>query len=137
MDLNKKSHRSLLARKVLCPKCLSRQRRAPNKVERKILTQHQVVSAMYAYLMSSWEALPEKNKRALGFDTAVGSKGEEEGFNHLAKLFMDYADLSFQWSLAARRRRLNIDDKLPEARLSLFESIILAKDALKGPDDLT
>lgn len=103
-------------------------RKKPHKVERaeKVLTQHQVVSAMYAYLMKSWEELPDENKRALGFDPTIGSKSEEEGFNHLAQLFMDYADLSFQWALAARRRRLNINDELPPARRTAFEDVVLS-----------
>ncbi|WP_231671311.1 hypothetical protein [Pseudomonas quasicaspiana] len=74
------------------------------------LTKLQVVTAMYAYLMTSWEELPDKNKRALGFDFVVGSKGEEAALNHLARLFMEYADLSFRRALVARRRRLGLDD---------------------------
>lgn len=73
------------------------------------LTKLQVVSSMYAYLMTSWEELPDENKRALGFDFVVGSEGEEVALNHLARLFMDYADLSFRRALVARRRRLGID----------------------------
>ena len=69
----------------------------------------QIVSSMYAYLMTSWEELPDENKRALGFDFVVGSEGEEQALNHLARLFMDYADLSFRRALVARRRRLGID----------------------------
>ncbi|MFJ4144762.1 hypothetical protein [Pseudomonas sp. NPDC089734] len=73
-------------------------------------TQLQIVSAMYAYLMTSWEALPDENKRALGFDFMVGSEGEEKALNHMARLFLDYADLSFRRALIARRRRLGIDE---------------------------
>jgi hypothetical protein len=42
---------------------------------------------MYAYLMTSWDDLPDENKRALGFDFVVGSEGEEVALNHLARLF--------------------------------------------------
>ncbi|MDU8359643.1 hypothetical protein [Pseudomonas syringae group sp. J309-1] len=74
------------------------------------LTKLQVVSSMYAYLMTSWDDLPDENKRALGFDFVVGSEGEEVALNHLARLFMDYADLSFRRALVARRRRLGVDE---------------------------
>jgi hypothetical protein len=74
------------------------------------LTKLQVVSAMYAYLMTSWEELPHENKRALGFDFVEGSEGEEVALTHLARLFMDYADLSFRRALVARRRRLGLDE---------------------------
>ncbi len=77
---------------------------------REVMTRQQVVSAMYAYLMNSWEELPEQNKRALGFDFVVGSEGEEEGLNHLAWLFMEYAEISFRRALVARRRRLGVDE---------------------------
>lgn len=73
-------------------------------------TRQQVVSSMYAYLMTSWDDLPDENKRALGFDFVVGSEGEEVALNHLARLFMDYADLSFRRALVARRRRLGVDE---------------------------
>ncbi|WP_259645183.1 hypothetical protein [Pseudomonas cichorii] len=72
-------------------------------------TQLQIVSSMYAYLMTSWEELPEENKRALGFDFVAGSEGEEKALNHLARLFLDYADLSFRRALVARRRRLGME----------------------------
>ncbi|WP_260417307.1 hypothetical protein [Pseudomonas cichorii] len=75
-----------------------------------LATQLQIVSSMYAYLMTSWEELPEENKRALGFDFVAGSEGEEKALNHLARLFLDYADLSFRRALVARRRRLGIDE---------------------------
>ncbi|GFM77145.1 hypothetical protein PSCICO_24680 [Pseudomonas cichorii] len=77
---------------------------------RQVMTRQQVVSAMYAYLMNSWEELPEQNKRALGFDFVVGGEGEEEALNHLARLFMEYAEISFRRALSARRRRLGIID---------------------------
>ncbi len=77
---------------------------------KKPSTQLQIVSSMYAYLMTSWEELPEENKRALGFDFVAGSEGEEKALNHLARLFLDYADLSFHRALVARRRRLGIDE---------------------------
>jgi len=80
------------------------------RISRTPPTQLQIVSSMYAYLMTSWEELPDENKRALGFDFVVGSEGEEKALNHLARLFMDYADLSFRRALVARRRRLGIDD---------------------------
>lgn len=66
----------------------------------------QIVSAMYAYLMTSWEELPEQNKRALGFDSIVGGEEEEAALNRLATLFMEYADVSLRRALVARRRRL-------------------------------
>lgn len=111
-----KKHRVSLS--AVCKKCQSSQRRrsfylrrennaAPSAPE--TLTKLQVVSAMYAYLMTSWEELPDKNKRALGFDFVVGSEGEEAALNHLARLFMEYADLSFRRALVARRRRLGLD----------------------------
>lgn len=74
------------------------------------LTGLQVVSSMYAYLMTRWEDLPDENKRALGFDFVVGSEREEVALNHLARLFMDYADVSFRRALLARRRRLGVDE---------------------------
>ncbi|MBS7417593.1 hypothetical protein KID98_05950 [Pseudomonas syringae] len=70
------------------------------------MTQCQIVSAMYAYLMTSWEELPEQNKRALGFDSIVGGEEEEAALNRLATLFMEYADVSLRRALVARRRRL-------------------------------
>ncbi|WP_246475125.1 hypothetical protein [Pseudomonas folii] len=74
------------------------------------LTKLQVVSAMYNHLMTSWEDLPDENKGALGFDFVVGSEAEEAALNHLARMFMEYADLSFRRALVARRRRLGLDD---------------------------
>jgi hypothetical protein len=73
------------------------------------LTKLQVVSAMYAYLMTSWEELPDQYKRSLSFDFVVGSEGEEAALNYLARLFMEYADLSFRRALVARRSRLGLD----------------------------
>ncbi|MFK7700828.1 hypothetical protein [Pseudomonas caspiana] len=73
------------------------------------LTKLQIVSAIYAYLMTSWEELPDQHKRTLGFDFIVGSEGEDAALSHLARLFMAYADLSFRRALVARRRRLGID----------------------------
>ncbi|MBC3949637.1 hypothetical protein H8S59_07645 [Pseudomonas sp. DOAB1069] len=65
---------------------------------------------MYNHLMTSWEDLPDENKGALGFDFVVGSEAEEAALNHLARMFMEYADLSFRRALVARRRRLGLDD---------------------------
>jgi hypothetical protein len=101
----------------VCKKCHSLQHRRPqmrrpgktSHSSPETLTKLQVVSAMYAYLMTSWEELPDQNKRALGFDFVVGSEGEEAALNHLARLFMEYADLSFRRALVARRRRLGLD----------------------------
>ncbi|MBX8502006.1 hypothetical protein K5D56_17075 [Pseudomonas cichorii] len=73
------------------------------------MSKQKVVSAMYAYLMNSWEELPDQNKRALGFDFVVGSEREEEGLNHMARLFMEYAEISFRRALVARRRRLGVE----------------------------
>ncbi|WP_243248161.1 hypothetical protein [Pseudomonas maioricensis] len=87
-----------------CVECRQQRKSLPNTP-----TRQQVVSSMYAYLMTSWDELPDENKRALGFDFVVGSEGEEVALNHLARLFMDYADLSFRRALVARRRRLGID----------------------------
>lgn len=84
-------------------------RKRADPISRTPPTPLQIVSSMYAYLMTSWEELPDKNKRALGFDFVVGSEGEEKALNHLARLFMDYADLSFRRALVARRRRLGLD----------------------------
>ncbi|EPJ88881.1 hypothetical protein CFII64_03637 [Pseudomonas sp. CFII64] len=91
-----------------CSRCQQAQRDFPARATKP--TQLQIVSSMYAYLMTSWEELPDENKRALGFDFVVGSEGEEKALNHLARLFMDYADLSFSRALMARRRRLGIDE---------------------------
>lgn len=88
-----------------CRKCQQLRRNQRNEP-----TKLQVVSAMYAYLMTSWEELPIHNKQALGYDFVVGSEGEEAALNHLARLFIDYADLSFRRALVARRRRLGIDE---------------------------
>ncbi|WP_259645006.1 hypothetical protein [Pseudomonas cichorii] len=84
--------------------------RFPSRSPKPSSTQLQIVSAMYAYLMTSWEELPDKNKHALGFDFVVGSEGEEKALSHMARLFLDYADLSFRRALIARRRRLGIDE---------------------------
>ncbi|MCI8211691.1 hypothetical protein AUC61_19350 [Pseudomonas sp. S25] len=64
---------------------------------------------MCAYLMTSWEDLPDENKGPLGFDFVVGSEAEEAAMNQLARLFMEYADLSFRRALVARRRRFGLD----------------------------
>jgi hypothetical protein len=77
---------------------------------------------MYTHLMKGWEDLPDASKRALGFDPTVGTESEEAGFNHFAKVFMDYAGQSFQWALAARRRRLGIEGELPAINTGEFES---------------
>lgn len=69
-------------------------------------TQLQVVSAMYDYLMKSWDELPDRNKQALGFDFVVGSEGEEAALNYMGRLFIEYAEISFRRALVARRRRL-------------------------------
>ena len=102
-----KQPRSVFARR--CSGC-QQIRRGNSPVRTSQPTQLQIVSSMFAYLMTSWEELPDENKRALGFDFGVGSEGEEKALNHLARLFMDYADLSFRRALVARRRRLGIDD---------------------------
>lgn len=96
--------KSVLTRR--CSGCRQVQRIRPARSNPP--TQLQIVSSMYAYLMTSWEELPDENKRALGFDFVVGSEGEEKALNHLARLFMDYADLSFRRALVARRRRLGL-----------------------------
>lgn len=72
-------------------------------------TEQQVVSAMYAYLLHSWDELPDDTKRTLGFDFVIGSEGEEAALNRLARSLLDFADLSFQRALMARRRRLGFD----------------------------
>ena len=102
-----KHPRSVFARR--CSGC-QQVRRGSSPVRTSQPTQLQIVGSMYAYLMTSWEELPDENKRALGFDFVIGSEGEEKALNHLARLFMDYADLSFRRALVARRRRLGIDD---------------------------
>ena len=101
-----KHAKSVLSRR--CTGCLQVQRNFPARANKP--TQLQIVSSMYAYLMTSWEELPDENKRALGFDFVVGSEGEEKALNHLARLFTDYADLSFSRALMARRRPLGIDE---------------------------
>ncbi|MEE4181623.1 hypothetical protein [Pseudomonas viridiflava] len=65
---------------------------------------------MYAYLMTSWDELPDQNKRALGFDFIVGSEGEEAALKRLAGIFMEYADVALGRALVARRRRLGFAD---------------------------
>jgi hypothetical protein len=82
---------------------------SPAGVQASVQTEQQVVSAMYAYLLHSWEELPDDTKRTLGFDFVVGSEGEEAALNRLARIFMDYADLSFKRALMARRRRLRFE----------------------------
>ncbi|BBN61443.1 MULTISPECIES: hypothetical protein [Pseudomonas] len=89
----------------LCPQCRALKQRS-NAISFDVMTQRQIVSAMYAYLMTSWEELPEQNKRALGFDSIVGGEEEEAALNRLATLFMEYADVSLRRALVARRRRL-------------------------------
>ncbi|WP_240997311.1 hypothetical protein, partial [Pseudomonas viridiflava] len=69
-----------------------------------------IVSAMYAYLMTSWDELPDQNKRALGFDFVVGGEGEEAALKSLAGIFMEYADVALRRALVARRRRLGLAD---------------------------
>jgi hypothetical protein len=71
------------------------------------MTQDQVVSAMYAYLITSWDELPDAQKVALGFDSSVGHEREEVALRRLARIFMDYAEVSCKRALAARRRRLS------------------------------
>ncbi len=99
---------------TICKRCGFLRRRqmlvGPIRPPHQSLSKQQIVSAMYAYLMNSWEELPEQNKRALGFDFVMGSEGEEEGLNHLARLFMEYAEISFRRALVARRRRLGVDE---------------------------
>lgn len=93
----------------LCPQCRALKQRSnatPSAPVPDVMTQCQIVSAMYAYLMTSWEELPEQNKRALGFDSIVGGEEEEAALNRLATLFMEYADVSLRRALVARRRRL-------------------------------
>jgi hypothetical protein len=110
-------------RRVICKKCRNPKRssslnRSPLKKgssSPESITKLQVVSAMYAYLMTSWEELPDQNKRALGFDFVIGSEGEEAALNHLARLFLEYADLTFKRALVARRRRLGVDDGRDQA----------------------
>ncbi|MCF5628274.1 hypothetical protein GIV53_02890 [Pseudomonas syringae] len=92
-----------------CRQCLALQRRqnvGSSIPQTEAPTKLQVVSAMYAYLMTSWEELPEQSKRALGFDSVVGGEEEEAALNRLAGLFMEYADVSLRRALEARRRRL-------------------------------
>ncbi|KPX17872.1 hypothetical protein ALQ08_01573 [Pseudomonas syringae pv. delphinii] len=84
-----------------CKQCVVSTTSAP-----EVPTKLQIVSAMYAYLMTSWEELPDQNKRALGFDSVVGGEEEEAALNRLAGLFMEYADVSLRRALDARRRRL-------------------------------
>ncbi|WP_250548108.1 hypothetical protein [Pseudomonas congelans] len=93
----------------LCPQCRAPKQRfsaISSAPVPDVMTQRQIVSAMYAYLMTNWEELPEQNKRALGFDSIVGGEEEEAALNRLATLFMEYADVSLRRALVARRRRL-------------------------------
>ncbi|AHF69658.1 hypothetical protein PCH70_45050 [Pseudomonas cichorii JBC1] len=83
---------------------------SPPRLSHEPLSEQKIVSALYAYLMNSWEELPDQNKRALGFDFVVGSEGEEEGLNHMARLFVECAEISFRRALVARRRRLGVDE---------------------------
>ncbi|MFS2157947.1 hypothetical protein ACCD10_11370 [Pseudomonas sp. Pseusp122] len=73
------------------------------------MNRHEVASAMYTHIMRSWEELPEDSKRALGFDCIPGSESEEQALRHMARLFIEYAELSFGRALMARRRRLGLD----------------------------
>jgi hypothetical protein len=73
------------------------------------ITRQQVASAMYAHIMRNWEDLPEESKCALGFDCVPGGEGEERALRHMARLFIEYAEVSFSRALAARRRRLGLE----------------------------
>ena len=70
---------------------------------REIMT----VSAMYAFLITSWDELPDAQKVALGFDSSVGREREEVALRRLARIFMDYAEVSCKRALAAMCRRLS------------------------------
>lgn len=118
--MNRKTHTS--SRKLrcssrpICKKCRSSRRCYPHlrkpvwpaSAKPDTSTKLQIVGAIYAYVMNSWEDLPEQSKRAPGFDFVVGSDGEEVALNHLARLFMACADLSFRKALVARRMRLGL-----------------------------
>ncbi|WP_439849968.1 hypothetical protein ACTACG_16850 [Pseudomonas syringae] len=100
-----------------CRQCLALQRRqnvGSSIPQTEAPTKLQIVSAMYAYLITSWEELPDQNKRALGFDSIVGGEEEEAALNRLAGLFMEYADVSLRRALEARRRRLGPVDQQPD-----------------------
>ena len=73
------------------------------------MNRHEVASAMYTHIMHTWKDLPEDSKRALGFDCVPGSESEERALRHMARLFIEYAELSFGRALMARRRRLGLD----------------------------
>lgn len=98
-----------------CRKCRLQQRLSARNLSAPFAsgcdsrTKLQVVSAMYEYIIKSWDELPDRNKKALGFDLVVGSEGEEAALNYMARLFIEYAQLSFGRALVARRRRLPLD----------------------------
>ena len=72
-------------------------------------TRQQVASAMYTHIMRSWEDFPCESKRALGIDYMPGTESEERALEHMARLFVEYAELSFSRALMARRRRLGLE----------------------------
>ncbi|MGN2432104.1 hypothetical protein [Pseudomonas syringae] len=118
-ESSQKRHASLP--QSICKKCRTLQQRRPRirlltkpSPRPEAPTKLQIVSAMYAYLITSWEELPEQNKRALGFDSVVGGEEEEAALNRLAGLFMEYADVSLRRALEARRRRLGVADRQPD-----------------------
>ena len=106
--MNRKTYR-LPSPRPLCGKCRTQLYKLCAPTGRS-QTQLQVVSAMYDYLMTSWNELPDRNKQALGFDFVVGSDGEEAELNHMARLFIEYAEVSFGRALVARRRRLGMTE---------------------------
>ena len=120
MSQNKKQKplRRAASTQLLCKNCRVFQRSRPgvrNRVGASVArsgstNRHHVVSAMYGYLMTSWDELPDQNKRALGFDFVVGSEGEEAALKRLAGIFMEYADVALRRALVARRRRLGFAD---------------------------
>lgn len=63
-------------------------------------------NAVQAALANSWEALPERSKRALSASIASGRQGEEAALTDLARLLMDCAGVLFKRALTARHNRL-------------------------------
>lgn len=72
------------------------------------MNRQEIASSMYAQITRSWENLPFESKRALGIDYIPGTESEERAFKHMARLFVEYAEVSSSRALMARRRRLGL-----------------------------
>ncbi|MBD8492367.1 hypothetical protein [Pseudomonas syringae] len=106
---------------VLCRKCrLIQHRRLPAKRlatgagENDSYNRQSVTNALLAGVMLSWEALPERNRRALNIDLATMKKGDDAALTDLARLLVECADVLFKQALAIRNKRLAEHEGLPQ-----------------------